>query len=249
MNIEEFYLSLASNSSFGYYPDNKTSKFSTKLPKSISLLGNWVVGLSEIFVPCTINNINGFDNYIKIDHKDKSKSFFRIPDGYYDNLKAVISILNEILADLLTIEISTDNHDRVFIECINKSVESIFLPDKICLYLGFEPNTNFIKKHISKFTPNYNLSINDLMFIYTDIVEPSVVGDTLAPLLRITALEPYKYNFGSGYIQRVFNPVQYIPLAIREFETIDIDIRTAVGELMPFAYGTLCLKLHFKKTQ
>ena len=44
----EFYVTLPSNSSMQYFPDNKTSNFVTKLSKTLQLDGEWEVGLAEI---------------------------------------------------------------------------------------------------------------------------------------------------------------------------------------------------------
>lgn len=47
MNNQSFYLTLLSNSSMEYFPENKTTIFSTKLPKPIILEGEWSVGVVE----------------------------------------------------------------------------------------------------------------------------------------------------------------------------------------------------------
>src|SRR5579872_5675084 len=49
---ESFYLPLPSNSSFDYYPGNKTGDYTVKLPRHIELEGDgWEVGLAEIHFP------------------------------------------------------------------------------------------------------------------------------------------------------------------------------------------------------
>lgn len=44
----DFYLTLLSNSSMDYFPENSLAHFFTKLPQKIDLLGNWIVGITEI---------------------------------------------------------------------------------------------------------------------------------------------------------------------------------------------------------
>jgi len=51
--MTHFYLTLPSNSSSNYYPDNTLTRFITKLPSSVSLSGDWEVALSEIHFPRT----------------------------------------------------------------------------------------------------------------------------------------------------------------------------------------------------
>ena len=49
----EFYVTLPSNSSVEYFPDNKTLNFVTKLSRTLQLDGEWEVGLAEIDYPHT----------------------------------------------------------------------------------------------------------------------------------------------------------------------------------------------------
>ena len=53
----EFYVTLPSDSSMQYFPDNKTSNFVTKLSRTLQLNGEWGVGLAEIDYPHTWYNI------------------------------------------------------------------------------------------------------------------------------------------------------------------------------------------------
>ena len=53
----EVYVTLPSNSSMQYFPDNKTSNFVTKLPRTLQLDGEWEVVLAEIDYPHTWYNI------------------------------------------------------------------------------------------------------------------------------------------------------------------------------------------------
>ena len=43
-----FYLTLPSNSSMNYYPDNTLAHYTTALAQEVDLSGRWEVGLSEI---------------------------------------------------------------------------------------------------------------------------------------------------------------------------------------------------------
>lgn len=64
-----FYLTLPSNSSAEYYPDNTVAQFSTKLAKAYELDGDWEVGLVEIVMPSEIENVYGHEFYYTI-YKD-----------------------------------------------------------------------------------------------------------------------------------------------------------------------------------
>ena len=58
----EFYVTLPSNSSMQYFPDNKTSNLVAKLSRTPQLDGEWEVGLAEIVYPHTWYNIRAGKN-------------------------------------------------------------------------------------------------------------------------------------------------------------------------------------------
>lgn len=84
------------------------------------------------------------------------------------------------------------------------------------------------------------------IFVYSDICEPAIVGDTHAPLLRIVNINAREFKFGSTIVKS-FAPVHYVPVLRNRFQTIDIDIRDQFGKPIPFEFGTLTLVLHFKR--
>jgi hypothetical protein len=46
-----FYLTLPSNSSMNYFPNNTLTHYTTKLPKLMDMDGTWEIGLAEIQYP------------------------------------------------------------------------------------------------------------------------------------------------------------------------------------------------------
>ena len=56
--MAHFYLTLPSNSSEKYYPNNTLTQYTTKLREDITLKGDWEVGLTEILYPKTWYNIS-----------------------------------------------------------------------------------------------------------------------------------------------------------------------------------------------
>ena len=65
--MEDFYIVLLSNSSMEYYPENKTTRFVTKLPRHVELPGKWFVALVEIQIPLTFQHVPGNRDQRKID--------------------------------------------------------------------------------------------------------------------------------------------------------------------------------------
>ncbi|GBN66249.1 hypothetical protein AVEN_218086-1 [Araneus ventricosus] len=62
----EFFVSLPSNASMGYFPHNIPSLYRTKLSTPIEFHGDWEVGLAEICLPRTWFNIGEHNNQYSI---------------------------------------------------------------------------------------------------------------------------------------------------------------------------------------
>ena len=82
------------------------------------------------------------------------------------------------------------------------------------------------------------------MFIYCDIVNNVMVGNTEAPLLRTVHLQ--KTDRGAT-LNHLFNPGFYMQVAKPYINVIEVDIRSDSGEPFPFAKDCkMLLTLHFK---
>ena len=62
--MTHFYLTLPSNSSEKYYPDNTLANFKTKLHNDVALSGEWEVALVDIMYPRNWYNVS--DQYLRI---------------------------------------------------------------------------------------------------------------------------------------------------------------------------------------
>ena len=81
------------------------------------------------------------------------------------------------------------------------------------------------------------------LYVYSGIVEPRIVGDKIAPLLRIV---PITGRHGA-MVTASFDHVQYIPVLSREFGTIETEIRDDTGRLVPFGCGKVTVTMHFRR--
>ena len=88
-----------------------------------------------------------------------------------------------------------------------------------------------------------NLRTLDNVFVYTDIIEQSLIGESQAKLLGYF---PIKSHFGeTGYW--CFNP-PYDYKVIKNFiDTISIKLTRMNGELFPFKNGQIIIRLLFKR--
>ena len=104
---------------------------------------------------------------------------------------------------------------------------------------GDDPNP---KVYTAKFPPDITGGL-DSLYVYSDIVQPQIVGNTYAPLLRFCHI-----TGGHGEtVNTIFYAPYYIPVLVNEIDKIDIKIKTDTGIPVPFLFGNVICKLHFKK--
>lgn len=260
MMQKEFHLTLLSNSSMNYFPDNKTTSFSTQLPKNIHLDGEWVVGLTEFQFPCSLESISERGNIVYIEktlytitsakstiHAGTEWMKTKIPSGNYNTIESVLIALslNKDLLDKVSFQMNQTSN-KVNVTIIDKSIVSLKMSPNLCLQLGFEPDNDFCKDTTSRHPANVLLGLPSQLLVYCDLIEPQIIGDVFAQVLRVCALDYNRYDYARQQ-SHIFSPTHYVPVLRREFENIEIHIRTNTGEDVPFLFGTVCVKLHFKK--
>ena len=111
-------------------------------------------------------------------------------------------------------------------------------------------------KHES-YRPQYNIPVTkvtsdspidlrggfDCMYVYCGIVEPQIVGDCLTPLLRVINVEGKQ----DDVVAKTFDNPHYVPVAKREFNSIEINIKDDADRFVRFKYGKVIVKLHFRR--
>ena len=171
----------------------------------------------------------------------------KIDAGNYESVEGILKALNEVnILQKDCVEFRLNNGSkRIHVASSSTEMTSLRLSSKLSLQLGFEPDVNILNK-ISTYPSNILLGLPSQLFIYSDIIEPQLIGDVFAKVLRIVVVDNNKYTYGTHRVQ-FFSQPHYTPVLKREFEHIEIDIRTATGERTPFQFGTVCVKLHFKR--
>jgi hypothetical protein len=81
------------------------------------------------------------------------------------------------------------------------------------------------------------------MFVYTDITDYVLVGDTQAPLLGYVPIMS-KYGEQADWC---LNPVYYVHVNSKQISNISIRICTDTGETFPFEEGKVICRLNFKQ--
>ena len=83
------------------------------------------------------------------------------------------------------------------------------------------------------------------LFVYCDLIRPALVGDSYTQLLRVVEIPP-NYKYGDQIVCN-YPDTYYHDLLIRDFDSIEIDIKDDTGDQMPFEYGRSIIILHFRK--
>ena len=121
---------------------------------------------------------------------------------------------------------------------LQKNVE--LFSDNIGYLLGFSPEEIVSNSSTAERQVDLEYGFPDL-FIYCDLIQSQYVGDALVPLLRIV---PVEGKVGER-VSKSFLPPQYLPVSRKQFETVEVNIKTDTGESVPFEFGRVLLTLHF----
>jgi hypothetical protein len=249
---QQFYLTLPSNSSMSYYPNNTTTKFSTQLPQQITLNGKWEVALVEFHYPCTFQNIPEDDCSVLIRTDDKEKGrrgiyMSKLQPGIYERPESIVSLLNIDKAVSLFYKFKYNN-ETGFCELdgmtpLTDYVTSVTFPRCVSMQLGLQLDS---KQPASTWPCNVRLGLPAALYVYCDIIEPQFTGDVIAPLLRIVSVDKSSYMI-TDQKTCIFSEPHYVRVLVNQFDSIEIDIRLDTGKPAPFQFGTSCVKLHFRR--
>jgi hypothetical protein len=256
-----FYLTLPSNASHNLFPKNSQNSYRINLAKTIDLQGSWSVALSEIHYVADVENIsdnNGFE--IRLRHTVNDITVHgNITAGKYKNILAVVNAVNNSIIYACKESVDFSNYiteiDRAlyfeynrvtgYATIINNTPSiSILLKGDLALCLGFKPDKLFDCNRQATYRADMDIGFHTL-YVYSDIVSPQVVGDSVVPLLRVV-------DFGkklNGNTVHIYKNPYYIPIVRQRFENIQIDIRRDNGELVKFRRGKTVVVLHFMRNE
>ncbi len=81
------------------------------------------------------------------------------------------------------------------------------------------------------------------IYVYTDIIQPQLVGDSLVPLIGVVPVIGKDVQVAHW----TFNPPYYLPLSRSYISNIELELKTDSGELLPIQKGKVACRLHFRK--
>lgn len=290
----EFLVTLISNASANYHPDNTTSSFSVHLAKEINLDGKWMAALTEVAYPNLFYNVTKGNSciivqptmvrlhYGLVKYKEMK---IDIGVGSYQTIGGLVKKINEAFSEYFkgnlfkpeeSIEGGMNGSEKVkireevtklaldYYKLVNEQyglptkfkqvpnsdqIESVSikLEGRLAIQLGFPPSEDLVLCKQSIHQPNLNAGIPAEMFCYVDIVEPQLIGDASSQVMRIVKTID-DHNVSNSLITHEFLHRNYMPLVKNRFQSVKVELRDAIGQLLPFQFGTSSVTLHFKKS-
>ena len=207
------------------YPNNKIGSYYVKFPQTIDLNGEWEVSLYSITYFNTWYTLQNHKNHIYYS-LDGGKTFWSsaiVDYGYYTSMPELIESINAAMKkELRNTNITFSFNPRTHkVGAALATKHCVGLYGQLAKILGFGGGDIKIQK--SKESP-YVSDLHDIasIFVYCNIVQPQIVGNTSVPLLRIIAVS----GKPGDVITKTFNNIQYVPVQTKSFEDIEILLRT-----------------------
>ena len=248
-----FYIICPSNASMNLYSDNKPGVFRINLPKRIKLRGRYEVGLAEISYPITYDSFNYAKSYrLKTLFNGKpgltallTKTLYLSVDELIQEIRAKI-VLSQGWPSSTSQVADAFTHDKLLnrVKYNLTAGLSVRLPQEVSDVLGFKDNEWLSLSGTATYPPDIRNGVHEL-FVYSNIVEPQLVGDVYAPLLRTVAI-PAKLERGAQE-RMAYDSPHYVPVLMDEISTIEVNIKSDTGENISFATGKTVCTLHFRR--
>ena len=201
------------------------------------------------------------DSRIRFDHMKDGKVVrekIYIPYGYYTSIEELTNRINtsfivfgvengitqmpQLRLDKLTRKISI----RIF-----EGMRIIFSPG-LGNILGYDEredviNVSGLPDNVITLHNTYNTEVNgQSLFVYCDILEQVIVGDTKAAFTPFNF--PFRVNTGN-IVREIYDKPMYVPIQKKHFESIEIDLRSDFGEQVSFVNGKSSVTLHFRMSK
>ena len=212
--------------------------------------------------PASFGGVDAVYRTVKIDGKfkisrNRIKNLLKQQDTYtlhkpvrhrFKRNKVIVGAMDEKWKADLVIMYSLSKSNNGILTVIDvlsinvPKAEYVLITGDIATTLGFEQDTVIEKETISPYVADVNGGFLS-MYVNTDIVDAQFVGDVKVPLLRIFNT---KGNYGDN-VNVCFRYMQYVPIKVKSFETVEINIKDDKNENVSFRLGKSIETLHFKQ--
>ena len=256
-----FYITLPSNTSLDVYPSNTLTKYTVRLPRTLYMKEGYEVALAEIMYPVSWQTLVSDRDYVigVINYISETIEDVCIPKLHYHSADELVRGINHTLKQYFeskNLDTRTAFLDlKGYSEIVTfKAKQGYGLQFSFEMHdiLGFQRNVSLTHDFVedkmyeiqAQIPCNPNKSFH-AMYVYCNICKPQIVGDIYAPLLRTVAVKGKR----NEPVTIIYNSPHYVPIGVREISEVEIDIRDDMGNKVPFTFGKVVCKLHFRKNE
>ncbi|GFV21548.1 uncharacterized protein TNCV_5121351 [Trichonephila clavipes] len=165
--------------------------------------------------------------------RKETKTTLLIPSGMYQDAKDLFKEFK-----FISLKLSADS--RVGLHVPPHTV--VMFGEKLKDLLGFSQDTFEQGDYKSEYVLELRAGITEV-YVYCDIIAPSLVGDSLASILKIIPVA----NEQNEQIVKNFSVPLYFRVKKQFFDVIEIEMRTSSGTPIKFISGKSNLVLSFRK--
>ena len=163
-----------------------------------------------------------------------------------EHTKMTVAELSEIRDNMFKLEYQTGM--KKFKMSLSTYCPRVSLSPRLAYMFGFKVGVDIQGEEIiAPYPPDLTGGMN-YMYIYCDALQPQIVGDTMAPLLRAIGLRPEKYKWGS-VVHEIFTRPHYIPISRNYLTEILIELKDDQDRPIKFKFGKSIVNLHFRPKQ
>ena len=262
------------------HPSNNPSSYIVPLaePLHFPIDQQWEVCMLEIIFPTTIRNVKGASTRVrwrKLDGCEVYTGKFSLIDSTYNAdsfCRIVTSKLRKVKqkrrTDDSTIELKTslkydDELKRIIFH--RGAEEHVFFSTRMLTKIGMPDRkedtelftklfrTSFLedKKFLLPYPPRFDEGL-ELMYVYSDIVKYSQVGNTKVPIIRTIYLGSVFGEINKGSLSSVgmeFQHLDFYPVHGNRISEIEVKLCDSYGETINFYGGRTVIKLLFKRVK
>ena len=215
------------------FPSNTNMSFKTKLPEHFDLYGDWYLNLKKLIIPSKLNNIYKKLCSVVYIENDRWGGYVNPEDGFYPDIETLLKNLEDKLQKA-QIPISMYLNDGKVLITGNTNTESqIIVSPHLSMILGLDDELSEFKNDFSiqktivgKNMPDINFLLPRNIVITCDLVEYSIFSAQQLKVLRLIANTK---NTDSPFLEFEFLQDEPVKMAIKDFETIQINILDVTG--------------------
>jgi hypothetical protein len=215
-----------------------------KLAETIVLPGQWEIALTELHYPHTWSTLKlGVQQTFLYKLGSSPYQTVVLKETQYSSIEQLTKPLNAGMSKetQTKVKFSYNRSPRKVLVDVKHDI-TVWFTVELATVLGFDHDTLIEKKTSSLYAADINGGFSSI-YVYTDIVDAQYVGDVKVPLLRIVNIEG---EYGNT-VHASYRNLQYVPVKVNSFETIEVNIKNDQNENVSFEFGKSIATLHFRQ--